>query len=62
VILSRFFWLFIGVLIGLLMLIPVLAIGGFLILLIMLITPYVIPLALIIIGGLLILLGLAILL
>ena len=47
-ILSRFFWLFIGVLIGLLLLIPVLVIGGFLILLIMLITPYLIPLALII--------------
>jgi hypothetical protein len=51
VILSRFFWLFIGVLIGLLLLIPFLAIGGLLLLLIMLITPYLIPLALIIIGG-----------
>jgi len=60
-ILLRFFWLFIGVLVGLL-LIPVLVIGGFLFLLIMLITPHLIPLALIIMGGLLILLGLAILL
>jgi hypothetical protein len=60
-ILSRLFWLFIGVLIGLL-LIPVLVIGGFILLLAMILMPYLIPLALMIIGGFLILIGLSILL
>ncbi|MEM3490003.1 MAG: hypothetical protein QXO75_10180, partial [Nitrososphaerota archaeon] len=58
--LSKIFWLFIGFLIGLLLL-PVLIVGGLLLLLAMVLMPYIIPFALIIVGGLLILIGLTIL-
>jgi len=59
--LSKFFWLLIGVIIWLLIL-PVLVIGGFLLLLPIILMPYIIPLALIIMGGFQILIGLSILL
>jgi hypothetical protein len=59
-ILSKLFWLIVGVILGLIL--PALIIGGFVLLLAFALLPFLIPLALIVIGGLLILVGLAILL